>query len=58
MSETKCSNYDLCKQYGTYGESCEEDIYSATYTDCDNSEKQIIKILASIDQKLSKLLEK
>ncbi|GLB32318.1 hypothetical protein LAD12857_42410 [Lacrimispora amygdalina] len=58
MSETKCSNYDVCKQYGTYGYSCEEDLDNSTYTDCDNSEKQIIKILASIDQKLSKLLEK
>ncbi len=47
MSETKCSNYNLCKQYGTYGESCEEDLYSGIYTDCDNSEKQIIKILAA-----------
>lgn len=58
MSETKCSNYNVCKQYGTYGCSCEEDLDSGIYADCENSEKQIIKILASIDQKLSKLLEK
>jgi len=58
VTETYCSKYNLCKQYGTYGESCEEDPYIGIYTYFDNSEKQIIKILASIDQKLSKLLEK
>ncbi|MGC6177492.1 hypothetical protein [Lacrimispora sp. 38-1] len=58
MSDTKCINYDVCKQYGTYGTDCEQDLDLNIYSACEISEIQKIKILASIDQKLSKLLEK
>ncbi|MBS5955358.1 MAG: hypothetical protein KIC73_00445 [Clostridiales bacterium] len=58
MSSVKCENYEMCEQYGTHGQHCESDFELRIYSKCSIYEMQTIKILASIDQKLSKLLEK
>lgn len=58
MSAERCDNYDVCEKYATYGK-CENDsdgpISLTSY--CGAYEKQIIKILSSIDEKLDLLLE-
>lgn len=55
MGIDKCDNYDTCKKYDTYG-VCESDNPAPAH--CEVYQKQLITILASIDEKLSKLLEK
>lgn len=59
MSVEKCDNYEVCKKYATYGK-CSHKSNGAFSVPmyCDVYEKQTINILASIDEKLSKLLEK
>ena len=59
MTVTKCGNYDICEQYALYGK-CEHqgnNPYNLS-SFCDVYQKQVINILANIDEKLSRLLEK
>lgn len=52
----KCDNYEVCENYDTYG-VCDSDPRVALGR-CSVAEKQTISILASIDEKLSELLER
>lgn len=56
MANNKCDNYDVCEKYNIYG-ACESESDFAI-SSCNVHQKQIITILASIDEKLAKLLEK
>lgn len=54
-----CDNYDICQKYALYGK-CERECnneLSEVNSFCDVYQKQIITILASIDEKLEKLLD-
>lgn len=53
MSEEKCTNYDICEKYGLYGACTSENGMFGSF--CDVYQKQVITILASIDEKLSAL---
>ena len=59
MSTEKCDNYEICAKYAIYGK-CEKERTGkySLHLFCEPYQKQIITILASIDDKLSKLLEK
>lgn len=63
MPREKCDNYEICDKYdcifGICEESQESDILLATSNlkQCSPAEKVKITILASIDEKLSKLLD-
>ena len=56
MSDNKCDNYDICKKYNIYG-VCEPKS-DFMVSGCVVYQKQVITILANIDEKLAKLLEK
>lgn len=59
MSIKRCGNYDICQKYDVYGkceEECNDNEFPTLHSFCDVHEKQVIKILASIDEKLSALL--
>ena len=59
MSIERCDNYDICEKYAVYGK-CEyecNDAMPSLNSFCNAYEKQIIKILSSIDEKLEKLLD-
>lgn len=64
MPRQKCDNYNLCEKYdcifGICEESQESDLLLATsgIYQCSPAEKTMIAILASIDDKLSRLLDK
>lgn len=51
----KCDNYEICDNYSTYG-MCDSDTPMLSML-CKPSDKQIITILASIDDKLTQLLQ-
>lgn len=56
MAEEKCTNYDICEKYGLYNACSYEDnggLHVPTF--CNVYQKQVITILASIDEKLSAL---
>lgn len=58
MSVKRCDNYDVCKKYGLYGK-CEYDDNENPFSlnsFCNVYEKQTIRILASVDEKLEMLL--
>ncbi len=57
MPKGQCDNYEICSQYGIYGK-CQWEDNNLLHATCDVFEKQTLTILASIDEKLSKLLEK
>lgn len=60
MSKERCDNYDICQKYALYGKceyECDNNQFPSLHSFCNIHEKQIIKILASIDEKLSALLE-
>lgn len=54
-----CDNYDICQKYALYGKCEREHSNELVSLDsfCDVYQKQIITILASIDEKLEKLLD-
>jgi len=63
MSRQRCDNYEVCEKYDCIFGICEERQESdfaiaASIPRCSPAEKTMITILASIDDKLSKLLEK
>lgn len=58
MSKEQCDNYSTCQKYALYGKCEHEDDnqFPSLNSFCNAYEKQTIKILASIDEKLSLLL--
>ena len=55
-----CSALEVCNKYDCTSDKCEPDksLAQQTVKRCTHAEKAIITILASIDEKLSILLEK
>lgn len=64
MPRQKCDNYEICAKYGCIFGVCEESqesdlmLAASGIRQCSPAEKTKITILASIDDKLSKLLDK